>query len=95
MEPHPKDGGVFVKFKYKASGAEEPALNVIEESLRQEARMNGGIATWLGPRTPNVWLVKGSPWTEVSLLIPCIVILLTCNIGYNRTFCIRNTQGIF
>ncbi|KAJ4501800.1 exonuclease [Lentinula lateritia] len=64
VEPHPKDGGVFVKFKYKASGAEEPALNVIEESLRQEARMNGGIATWLGPRTPNVWLVKGSPWTE-------------------------------
>ncbi|KAJ4464625.1 exonuclease [Lentinula edodes] len=64
VDPHPKDGGVFVKFKYKASGAEEPALNVIEESLRQEARMNGGIATWLGPRTPNVWLVKGSPWTE-------------------------------
>ncbi|KAF8831619.1 hypothetical protein HHX47_DHR1000799 [Lentinula edodes] len=64
VDPHLKDGGVFVKFKYKASGAEEPALNVIEESLRQEARMNGGIATWLGPRTPNVWLVKGSPWTE-------------------------------
>ncbi|KAJ3815708.1 RNA12 protein-domain-containing protein [Lentinula aff. lateritia] len=64
VDPHPKDGGVFVKFKYRASGAEEPALNVIEESLRQEARMNGGIATWLGPRTPNVWLVKGSPWTE-------------------------------
>ncbi|KAJ4488366.1 exonuclease [Lentinula aciculospora] len=64
LDPHPKDGGVFVRFKYKAPNKEEQALKSVEESLRKEARDNGGIATWLGLRTPNVWLVKGTPWTE-------------------------------
>ncbi|KAJ3787851.1 exonuclease [Lentinula aff. detonsa] len=64
VDSHLKDGGVFVHFKYKSPGEEEQALKSIEESLRKEARDNGGIATWLGSRIPNIWLVRGSPWTE-------------------------------
>ncbi|KAJ3822055.1 RNA12 protein-domain-containing protein [Lentinula raphanica] len=64
VDPHFKDGGAFIHFKYKTREEEEQALKNIEESLKKEARNHGGITTWMGSRTPNVWLVKGSPWTE-------------------------------
>ncbi|KIK63729.1 hypothetical protein GYMLUDRAFT_40790 [Collybiopsis luxurians FD-317 M1] len=65
VDPHPKDGGVFVQFKYRASTQEEEtALKNIQESLQTQLKEQGGVATWSGTRTPNVWLVRGSPWRE-------------------------------
>lgn len=63
VDPHLKDGGVFVQFKCKTPDSKEVALKSIEESLKKQAM--GGIATWSGTQRPNVWLVKGSPWREV------------------------------
>ncbi|KAF9070419.1 RNA12 protein-domain-containing protein [Rhodocollybia butyracea] len=64
LDPHFKDGGVFVRFKYTSPQSEDVALKNIEESMRNEAMANGGITTWLGTRKANVWRVKGSPWNE-------------------------------
>ncbi|KAF7974077.1 hypothetical protein HWV62_13499 [Athelia sp. TMB] len=64
LEPHIKDGGVFVHFKYNA-GEQREALETIEKSVREEAEKHGGIPSWTGLTNPGeVWLVKGTPWRE-------------------------------
>ncbi|KAK0502922.1 RNA12 protein-domain-containing protein [Armillaria luteobubalina] len=62
LEPHPKDGGVFVRFAYKADS--ENALERIEQELKRNIQDHGGLPSWLGPSTGNVWVVKGIPWNE-------------------------------
>ena len=65
LEPHIKDGGVFVHFKYNA-GEQGEALETIEKSVREEAEKQGGIPSWTGlTKRGDVWLVKGTPWREV------------------------------
>ncbi|KAF9459344.1 RNA12 protein-domain-containing protein [Collybia nuda] len=63
LEPHQKDGGVFVRFSYTASDP-ECALNTIESKVREETTKHGALPSWLGIGGGNVWLVKGTPWRE-------------------------------
>ena len=65
LEPHYKDGGVFVKFKYNAED-HKSALSAIENDLRRHIETHGGLPSWLGLARGSVWLVKGNPWREVS-----------------------------
>lgn len=70
LEPHIKDGGVFVRFKYSA-GEPGEALETIEKSVREEAEKRGGIPSWTGLASRgDVWLVKGTPWREVRVWTP-------------------------
>ncbi|OBZ75791.1 Mitochondrial escape protein 2 [Grifola frondosa] len=48
LEPHVKDGGVFVKFQYTT----------------EKAREHGGVPSWYGLPRGNIWLVQGKPWRE-------------------------------
>ncbi|RPD65868.1 exonuclease [Lentinus tigrinus ALCF2SS1-7] len=63
LEPHMKDGGVFVKFRYSASDTES-ALDSIVEDIRKQVHSRGGVPSWCGLPSGEVWLVKGSPWRE-------------------------------
>lgn len=65
LEPHVKDGGVFVKFQYSA-GEPQSALETIASDLRDNVAHHGGIPSWSGLSSGNVWLVKGRPWREVA-----------------------------
>lgn len=67
IEPHAKDGGVFVRFQYKTSGEDNASLNAILQELKQAATMHGGIPSWIGIPTGSIWLVKGRPWREVHI----------------------------
>ncbi len=64
LEPHGKDGGVFVKFKYKASDSDN-ALQTILHNIRENVHSHGGVPSWCGLPAGEVWLVKGTPWREV------------------------------
>jgi hypothetical protein len=64
LEPHPKDGGVFVKFRYNTEGRES-TLSALESDLRQHIEKRGGLPSWLAWPRGNIWLVKGRPWREV------------------------------
>jgi len=59
VQPHMKDGGVYVKIAY--SPTED-----IERVVREEVERAGGIPSWHGLSPGNVWLMKGTPWKEVS-----------------------------
>ncbi|KZT03537.1 uncharacterized protein LAESUDRAFT_761884 [Laetiporus sulphureus 93-53] len=63
LQPHEKDGGVFVKFRYTA-GDPEPALESIVHDLREKAAQQGGIPSWAGLSRSDIWLIKGKPWRE-------------------------------
>ncbi|KAH9901129.1 RNA12 protein-domain-containing protein [Cubamyces lactineus] len=63
LEPHGKDGGVFVKFKYNAQDR-DGALQSILQDLRKSVHSHGGVPSWCGLPTGEVWLVKGKPWRE-------------------------------
>ena len=69
LEPHVKDGGVFVKFTYNVADS-EGTLHEILVSLRENIHSQGGVPSWVGIPTGNVWLVKGTPWREVRPDIP-------------------------
>ncbi|KAH9952207.1 RNA12 protein-domain-containing protein [Amylocystis lapponica] len=63
LEPHVKDGGVFVQFRYSADD-QTPALDAIMQDLKGKTAEQGGMPSWLGLSRGNVWLVKGKPWHE-------------------------------
>ena len=67
VEPHVKDGGVFVRFTYREDGS-PTALDDIIQDLRSQVSKRGGIPSWHGFPRGNVWLVKGRPWREVSIM---------------------------
>lgn len=64
LEPHTKDGGVFVKFKYHAT-EHDSALQLIVQNLRNHVHSHGGVPSWVGLPSGEIWLVKGRPWLEV------------------------------
>jgi hypothetical protein len=68
LEPHHKDGGVFVKFCYSSAstGDQASALATIEKDLRNNAQEYGGFPSWTGLTRGDIWLVKGRPWREVK-----------------------------
>ncbi|KAI0747869.1 exonuclease [Daedaleopsis nitida] len=63
LEPHIKDGGVFVKFQYDAAD-QDTSLQIILESARKSVHGQGGVPSWCGLHYGEVWLVKGTPWRE-------------------------------
>ena len=65
LEPHMKDGGVFVKYSYNAA-EEESAIDEILSNLRKSVHASGGVPSWIGLSYGQIWRVKGSPWREVS-----------------------------
>ncbi|KAF5324550.1 hypothetical protein D9611_004476 [Ephemerocybe angulata] len=65
LQPHPKDGGVYVRFAYSPQVDEQDAiLKDIEKTVRDEANAHGGFPNWVGLTSGNAWLVKGTPWRE-------------------------------
>jgi hypothetical protein len=64
VQTYKKDGGVFVTFEFTASDRDD-GLNTILQELGQEAKKHGGLPSWSGIGSRNVWSVKGKPWTEV------------------------------
>ncbi|KAI0928247.1 hypothetical protein AcW1_005551 [Taiwanofungus camphoratus] len=63
LEPHLKDGGVFIRFQYSA-GESENALQAILKDVRVEVAQHGGVPSWSGLSRGDAWLVKGKPWRE-------------------------------
>ena len=61
LQPHPKDGGVFVRFSYDSIGVtsddthtdlninESRVLETLEHNLREEVNKHGPLPSWLGP----------------------------------------------
>jgi hypothetical protein len=68
VEPHAKDGGVFVRFKYANLDCSETALEDLQLRLREHVEKQGGLPSWVGFGRGDVWVVKGKPWREVSTL---------------------------
>ncbi|KZT74225.1 hypothetical protein DAEQUDRAFT_761656 [Daedalea quercina L-15889] len=62
IEPHEKDGGVFVRFSYVTST--EDAQKDILHRLREVTAQHGGVPSWLSVLRGDMWLVKGKPWRE-------------------------------
>lgn len=65
LEPHLKEGGLFVRYRYQDFDGGETAANVIEEHLRTSLADQGGIPSWANLDRSDVWAVKGNPWREV------------------------------
>ena len=70
LEPLRKDGGVFVRFSYTPSLSESLAdggdpLKALQNVLNEEANKHGGLPTWMGVGSSEIWIVRGSPWKEV------------------------------
>lgn len=72
-----KDGGAFVKFKYRkqpeeanAEGEEPTERPSLETEIKDQVKAAGGIRTWLGNADGDVWLVRGKPWKEVCNATP-------------------------
>ncbi|KAG6811871.1 hypothetical protein H0H92_005447 [Tricholoma furcatifolium] len=63
LEPHEKDGGVFVRFSYSAKD-QEAALTSIQSELFNLVERDGGFPSWLGLNKGRAWVVKGTPWRE-------------------------------
>lgn len=70
LEPLRKDGGVFVRFSYTPSPSESltdggDPLTALQNALNEEANKHGGLPTWMGVGSSEIWVVRGSPWKEV------------------------------
>lgn len=63
IEPHVKDGGVFVLFEYTPSQSED-ALSTIQSDLRNHIHSKGGVPSSAGIRRGDIWVVQGQPWRE-------------------------------
>lgn len=65
-KPNNKDGGVFVRFSYTPPDVEESQhWSVLQSALSEEAEKHGGMPSWIGMWTGNLWVVRGTPWNEV------------------------------
>ncbi|TCD65369.1 mitochondrial escape protein 2 [Steccherinum ochraceum] len=65
LDPHKKDGGIFVNFQYEANDESVPtAIQDITKALREHAEKCGGVPSWMGIPRGNIWPVKGHPWRE-------------------------------
>jgi hypothetical protein len=65
LEPHPKDGGVFVKFNYTNTDGSDSSFNAILRDIKNVSVKHGGIPSWIGWPRGDAWVIKGKPWKEV------------------------------
>jgi hypothetical protein len=70
IEPHEKDGGIFVLFEYTSSQLED-VLQAIQLDLRNHFQSRGGVPSSAGIRRGNIWVVQGRPWREVPSSYSC------------------------
>ncbi|KAH9981472.1 RNA12 protein-domain-containing protein [Lactifluus volemus] len=63
IEPHVKDGGIFVLFEYIPSQSKD-ILQDIQADLRSHFKSKGGVPSSTGIRRGNIWVVRGQPWRE-------------------------------
>ena len=68
IEPHVKDGGVFVHFEYTSSQSED-VLSTIQSDLRNYIHSKGGVPSSAGIRRGDIWVVRGQPWREVLRIL--------------------------
>lgn len=61
--PNPKEGGVFVSFKYKGGTVDEPLALIRKHLAKNRVRGLGGFG-----RIIKVYMVKGTPWVEDLIL---------------------------
>jgi hypothetical protein len=96
LQPHAKDGGVYVRFAYTPQVEQEDTiLKDVENAVREEASAHGGFPNWLGLASGNVWVVQGSPWREVRPTSPFYLPdSLSACAGYEEV-CIAHGQGLF
>ncbi|KAI0030739.1 RNA12 protein-domain-containing protein, partial [Vararia minispora EC-137] len=63
LDPHMKDGAVFVRFKYAPGSPEEDVLSEIESAVRAHFDKHNGV-----PASPfctgSAWVARGKPWRE-------------------------------
>lgn len=64
LEPHIKDGGIFVRFSYTTGNSQTPLDDILKD-LRSQVKKRGGVPSWNGVPRGEVWLVQGRPWREV------------------------------
>jgi hypothetical protein len=68
LQPQRKDGGVFVRFSYSPPNSpDRDNWSALQRALGEEIRKHGPLPTWLGVGSGELWVVRGSPWKEVSL----------------------------
>lgn len=67
LQPRRKDGGVFVRFSYSPP-PDGDNWSALQTALGEEIRKHGPLPTWLGVGSGELWVVRGSPWKEVSFL---------------------------
>lgn len=107
LEPHHKEGGVFVHFSYALDKPDDAAkrediervLGEIEKEVRAEATKDGGVPNWVGLGHGRVWTVKGQPWREVSMhMLGIYARTDSTNLVFlsgSRPVCIANNQSCF
>jgi len=70
LQPQRKDGGVFVRFSYSPPHTPDADnWSALQTALGKEIRKHGPLPTWFGVGSGQLWVVRGSPWKEVSLLL--------------------------
>ena len=70
-----KEGGLLVDFTYSTSDTSKSGSEVLAEletKLRSLAQEKGGLPTWSGFNFAKVWTVRGTPWREVTNLLPVL-----------------------
>jgi hypothetical protein len=67
IEPHVKDGGIFVLFEYIPSESKD-ILQDIQADLRTHFKSKGGVPSSTGIRRGNIWVIRRQPWREVPSL---------------------------
>jgi hypothetical protein len=105
LEPHHKEGGVFVRFAYAldtpdaaATGADvRRALRAVEGAVRAAAAREGGVPSWYGFGRGGVWVVQGHPWREVGArAVLCCGGFgrgLICGWAGPQSVCVADRQG--
>ncbi|KAM6500724.1 RNA12 domain containing protein [Amanita muscaria] len=64
VEPHRKDGGVFVHFQYQQDGSHSEPDKILSQ-VKLAFEKHGGFPSWIGSHHKgNIWLVRGTPWKE-------------------------------
>ncbi|PFH47169.1 hypothetical protein AMATHDRAFT_77324 [Amanita thiersii Skay4041] len=63
LQPHNKDGGVFVYFEYMKDESGQELSDIVSQATSAISNSDNS-STWLGRGEGCVWLVKGTPWRE-------------------------------
>jgi hypothetical protein len=77
----------------KAEGEKPTERPSLEADIKKQVKDAGGIHSWLGNATGEVWLVRGKPWREVCAVVSGRSIL-EYSLGH-ETICRKDDQSSF